>query len=110
MKQDVRKIPDGLERMVCAVEVSRITAERQVKVVADHVTIEQAVTVMVDKVGSFTIMCTPSDIESLAIGFIYSEGMIDGMDDVVAVSIKQQLPNVVGLRLEDPSRIAIKRN
>jgi FdhD protein len=71
---------------------------------------EQAVTIMIDKVGSFTIMATPADIEALAVGFVYSEGMIDGIDDVIAVSTKPQLPNVVGITVHGPTRIAIQRN
>ncbi|MHC4636485.1 MAG: formate dehydrogenase accessory sulfurtransferase FdhD [Planctomycetota bacterium] len=110
MKQNNGEIPDGLEQAVTLVEMSRITSEAPLEKVADCVVVEQAVTVMVDKVGSFTIMCTPADIEALAVGFVYSEGMIDSMEDVVAVSTKEELPNVVGIQVEDPSRIAIRRN
>ncbi|MHC4122555.1 MAG: formate dehydrogenase accessory sulfurtransferase FdhD [Planctomycetota bacterium] len=105
-----KKNPDGLEHSVCSAEVSRITSEGVVEKLIDSVVVEQAVTIMVDKVGSFTIMCTPSDIEALAVGFIYSEGMIDSIDDIVAVSVKEELPNVIGIGVEDPSRIGIRRN
>jgi FdhD protein len=78
--------------------------------VVDRVVSEQAVTVMVDKVGSFTIMCTPSDLEALAVGFVYSEGMIDGMEDVIEVLANEQTPKVIGIRVQDPSRVAVRRN
>jgi FdhD protein len=109
MKQN-SEIPDSLKQAVCSVELWRVASKASPKKLADCVVLEQAVTVMVDKVGSFTIMCTPSDIEALAVGFVYSEGMIDSIDDIVAVSSKQELPNVVGIQVEDPSRIAIRRN
>jgi len=110
MKQNNEKIPDGLQQAVCPVELSRIVSGNLREKVNDSVVIEQPVTVMVDKVGSFTIMCTPSDIEALAVGFVYSEGMIDSMKDVVAVSTKKGLPNVVGIQVQEPSRLTIGRN
>ncbi|MHC4266414.1 MAG: formate dehydrogenase accessory sulfurtransferase FdhD, partial [Planctomycetota bacterium] len=104
MKQNSKVIPDSLEQSVVSVNISRITSEYSQNKISDHVVVEQAVTIMVDKVGSFTIMCTPLDIEALAIGFVYSEGMIDSIDDVVSVSTKEGLPNVVGIQVKDPSR------
>ncbi len=109
MKQS-SEIPDSLKQAVCSTEIFRISSEGLTEKLTDHVVAEQAVTIMIDKVGSFTIMATPSDIEALAVGFVYSEGIIDSIDDVVAVSTKPQLPNVVGIQVEDPSQIAIKRN
>ncbi|MCK5564194.1 MAG: formate dehydrogenase accessory sulfurtransferase FdhD, partial [Planctomycetes bacterium] len=51
----------------------------------DDVAVEKAITIMIDKVGSFTVLATPDDIESLAVGFLFSEGMIDSIDDVVDI-------------------------
>jgi FdhD protein len=110
MKQNSKVIPDSLKQSVFSVNISRITSKYSQNKISDHVIVEQAVTIMVDKVGSFTIMCTPLDIEALAVGFVYSEGMIDSIDDVVSVSTKEGLPNVVGIQVEDPSRVAINRN
>ena len=110
MKQNNGKIPDSLNKAVCAVDISRVTLNTSSEKITDSVVVEQAVTVMVDKVGSFTIMATPVDIEALAVGFVYSEGMIDSIDDIVAVSTKPQLPNVVGITVHNPTRISIRRN
>jgi FdhD protein len=109
MKQN-SEIPDSLKQAVRSAEIFRISSEGLTEKLADHVVIEQAVTIMIDKVGSFTIMATPSDIKALAVGFVYSEGMIDSIDDIVAVSTKPQLPNVVGIAVHDPTRISIQRN
>jgi FdhD protein len=104
------EIPDSLKQAVCSAEIFRISSEGLTEKLADKVVIEQPVTIMIDKVGSFTIMATPSDIEALAVGFVYSEGLIDSMGDVVAVSTKPQLPNVIGIQVHDPTRVSIQRN
>lgn len=109
MKQN-SEISDGLKQTVSSTKIFRISSEGLTKKLADHVVIEQAITIMIDKVGSFTVMATPSDIKALAVGFVYSEGMIDSIEDVVAVSTKPQLPNVVGIVVHDPTRISIRRN
>jgi len=109
-REQSSEIPDSLKQAVRANEIFRISSEGLTEKLVDHVVIEQAITIMIDKVGSFTIMATPSDIEALAVGFVYSEGMIDSIDDVVAVSTKSRLPNVVGIQVHDPTRISIRRN
>ncbi len=99
-------LPDGASR---SVEICRIVSGQGPETTTDCVVAEQAVTVMVDKVGSFTIMATPSDIEALAVGFIYSEGIIDGIKDCLAVSRNEKLVHVVGIEVQNPTQIA-KRN
>lgn len=76
----------------------------------DVVVCERAVTIMIDKVGSFTVMCTPCDVEAMAVGFIFSEGMIRSAADVLEVCVKDDLPDVVGVVAHDPGRIAAGRN
>jgi FdhD protein len=91
------------------VEICRMTAGQKPEIKDDCVVTEQAVTVMIDKVGSFTIMATPSDMEALAVGFIYSEGLIDSFQNCLAVSQDEKLPNVVGIEIQNPTQIT-KRN
>lgn len=91
-------------------EIVRISSGQQAVELSDNVVLEQPVTIMIDQVGSFTVMATPCDIEALAVGFIFSEGLIDSIDQVVDIVTKPQAPNVVGIKVQDPSRIAIKRN
>jgi len=92
------------------ITLSRIESGDLHENVPDRVIVEQAITIMIDRVGSFTVMATPSDIEALAVGFVVSEGIINSMDDVLTVSAKEQLPHVVGIQVHDPTQIAIKRN
>jgi FdhD protein len=90
--------------------VFRIYSNGSTEQTNDNVITEQPVTIMIDRVGSFTVMCTPSDIEALAIGFIFSEGMINTIDDVIETYTKPELPNVIGIQVQDPTRIGIGRN
>ena len=76
----------------------------------DSVAVEVPLTIMIDKVGSFTILSTPCDTKALAVGFLFSEGMIDSMDDIVDIAVKPDTPNTIGIRIHDPSRITISRN
>ncbi len=78
--------------------------------VDDHIIVEQPVTIMVDEVGSYTIMCTPCDLEAMAVGFLFSEGMIDELNDIVSVTPSKADSNVIGVRLVDTSRVSVERN
>jgi len=92
------------------VDVCRIHASSQAEMVADRVIVEEPLTIMIHKVGSFTVMCTPSDIEALAVGFAFSEGMIRSADEVTAIATKEDLPNVIGLEIQEPAQLDITRN
>ena len=92
-----------------SIEICRIKRGQEPVITNDSVVTEKVVTVMIDKVGSFTIMATPSDVEALAVGFIYSEGIIDSFQDCLAVSQNEKLPNVVGIKVQNPTQIT-KRN
>jgi FdhD protein len=74
-----------------------------------EVVVEELVTVMVEDVGSFTLMCTPCDVEALAIGFAFSEGMISSIDDVVDYTYRPE-QQTIGMRIDDPQRATTARN
>ncbi len=75
MKADSSQTSFPSDQSVCAVQVYRFNADGQAtQRVSDQVIAERAVTVMIDKVGSFTIMCTPLDLKALAVGFVFGEG------------------------------------
>jgi FdhD protein len=46
---------------------------------------ERAVRLTVNGTALTTLMCTPTLLEALAVGFLYNEGLIDGLDEVVDV-------------------------
>lgn len=109
MKSDPSRLSDDLKPAVVETDIVRIdgvSAETK----SDLVVAERAVTVMIDKVGSYTIMCTPCDIEALAVGFIFSESIITSAKDIVSVTVKESNPDVVGIVVDDPGRVSIQRN
>ena len=77
---------------------------------ADRVLVETPVTIAVDQVGSFTLLCTPADLKALAVGFARSEGMIDTADDMVDLSVGSGRRPVVGMKVADPARVQAGRN
>lgn len=62
------------------------------------VAVEDTLTIQVQGVGSFTLLCTPCDAEALALGFAFSEGMITSIDDVLACNYRPD-QRTVGLHL-----------
>jgi len=53
---------------------------------------------------SYTILCTPADEGALALGFLRTEGIIDGMDDVDMVAPCHSRPDVLRVKLSADRR------
>ena len=98
-----------LQQSVTSVKIDRIMSDHNPETTMDSVVSEQAVTVMIDQVGSFTIMATPSNMEQLAVGFLFSEGVINKFQDCLAITRNEKLSNVVGVQVQNPTQIT-KRN
>lgn len=77
----------------------------------DHcdVVVEELLTIMAEDVGSFAVMCTPCDAVALAVGFVFSEGLISSKDDIIQLS-EQRDPHVIAMRVDDPEQIVSRRN
>jgi len=73
------------------------------------VVVEALLTIMVDGVGSFAVMCTPCDAIALAVGFAFSEGIISSKEDIIQLS-EQRDPHVVAMRVDDPEQVVSGRN
>ncbi len=52
------------------------------RLVTDQVVIEKEITLIVDRIGKYTLLCTPQKIKQLAIGFLYSKGIINDINDI----------------------------
>jgi FdhD protein len=104
---DWARVPDAGVRRVTPV---RFSAEGGPSV-ADpcEVAAEELITVMIQGVGNFALLCTPCDVEALAIGFAFSEGLIASRDDVQACAYR---PNerCIALRLDPPPQDPTSRN
>jgi FdhD protein len=61
---------------------------------------ESALTVDVERVESYTLLCTPTDLDALALGFLLSEGVVDGLDDVASLAPCADDPMTIRVRLK----------
>ncbi len=61
---------------------------------------EAPLTIDVMGVGSYTIMCTPRDRRALAVGFLFSDGLIESMADVASIRPCRSDPGVIRVYLE----------
>lgn len=78
--------------------------------VADDVVIEQPVTVVVADVGRFTLLCTPTDVEALVVGFLFSEGIIKTYAEIIELSIDTKNEFIVSVMVENPHYAIQGRN
>jgi FdhD protein len=71
----------------------------------NEVLVEQQWTISINDVGDFESLCTPCDVDALAVGFAYSLGVINTREDLVAIDCDRSAKRV-HLRLKnDPPRI-----
>ena len=111
MSENMTSENDTLANAMQTVRIHRISYDAcQTKEVDDLVATEQVVSIVVDEVGTFTVLCTPTDIDALAVGFVFAEGMIDTLDDVLDLSISSRDPSVVGIKVQEPARVVPGRN
>ena len=95
---------------VCHVEPLRISTDGGPSVRDScDVIVEELLSVAVEDVGSYTLMCTPCDVKALAVGFAFSEGVISTINDCLELTY---LPDqhVVSLRVAEPARGASDRS
>ena len=66
-----------------------------------RIAIEGPVTIDVDGNQSFTVLCTPDDKRAMAVGFLFSEGIIDSISDIALLNECIDDPDVIRVRLGD---------
>ena len=59
-----------------------------------HTIVETPVSLTVNGQVWLTFMCTPVDLEAMAVGFLYNEGIIETMDEVADVRLCEHGDNV----------------
>ena len=74
-----------------------------------EVAVEKLLTIKVEGVDAFTLMCTPSQVKPLAVGFAFSEGMISSIDDVLEFAHETD-SGVVHLRLREAVDCTVGRS
>lgn len=63
------------------------------------VAVEGPVTIDVDGNRAFTVLCTPDDKRAMAVGFLFSEGIIDSVSDIALLNECADDPDVIRVRL-----------
>jgi FdhD protein len=76
----------------------------------DLVIEEKLFTIQIAQIGSFTLLCTPTNLKELALGFIFSEGIIDSIDDVLTIDESRLNELLISLQVKNPEKVISKRN
>jgi FdhD protein len=98
--------PDMLslrESTTCEVQAHRFSADGTPPVEeACRLVVEEPLTIDIEGVGCYTLMCTPGDSLALAVGFAFTEGAIAGLSDITTLYRCEDDPRIVRLRLAQP--------
>ncbi|KPK77577.1 MAG: hypothetical protein AMJ79_02765 [Phycisphaerae bacterium SM23_30] len=84
---------DEVEVRTVSVDSSRLAAQER------QVVREAPLTIEIKNVGTYTIMCTPCDTVALAVGFAFSEGLIESRDDINLLTKCPDDSNVIRMQL-----------
>ncbi len=68
------------------------------------VAVEAPLTIDIDGVDSYTVLCSPGDRRAMAVGFMFSEGIIDGVRDIALLADCVDFEDVMRVRLARPPR------
>lgn len=85
-------------------------ASRQLESADDEVVVEQPITVRVDAVGSFTLLCSPIEIKELAVGFLFTEGLIESIDDIINISDYDPNAQSISIHIEHSDSLKTNRH
>jgi FdhD protein len=92
-----------LEKTTYAVQARRFstdgTAPREE---ACRLVVEEQLTIDIEGVGCYTLMCTPGDSMALAVGFAFTEGAITGVSDIATLYRCEDDPRMVRLQPAHP--------
>lgn len=65
------------------------------------VVVEAPITIDVDGIETYTLLCTPLDTEALALGFLFTEGVIDGPESIVSLAPCEDDAALIRVKLHD---------
>ena len=93
---------DKNDNPVTSVHGDRVSTSRAGEPpVAEQVCVvrEAPVRIDVEGVETYTILCTPADRRAMALGFLYSEGVVDGLEEVEVLKQCEDDPDTIRVRL-----------
>ena len=62
---------------------------------------EDPLTIEIKDIGTYTLMCTPSDKLAMAVGFAFTEGLISSVDDINVLMKCPDDPQVIRMQLAE---------
>ncbi|MEW5921325.1 MAG: formate dehydrogenase accessory sulfurtransferase FdhD [Bacillota bacterium] len=71
------------------IEIRRVKDGRRMDE-KDHVAVESPLTIFFNEQELVTLLCSPRDLQYLALGFLRSEGLINGVDELEKVTLDQE--------------------
>lgn len=86
---------------VRARRISTVDKEAPPKAEDVDVVVEAPLVVDVEGMERYTLLCTPMDRRAMAVGFLFSEGVITGMADVLSVELCDKDAHQVNVRLKE---------
>jgi FdhD protein len=66
------------------------------------VAVEAPLTIDIEGIDSYTILCSPDDRRAMAVGFMFSEGIIQGIGDIALLADCLDFPEMMRVRLSNP--------
>ncbi len=69
---------------------------------AAGVAVEAPLTIDIEGVDSYTVLCSPGDRRAMAVGFMFSEGVIQKIDDIAMLADCLDFPEMMRVRLNNP--------
>ena len=88
--------------------ITRIKSQN-VNEVEDSVIVEYPLTIYIDQEEFITLLCSPKSLKCLAVGFLYSEGIIESKDDIEDVVVYEE-KNIACVHLKNKRKLLEKQN
>ena len=93
-----------MQNEIESVSILRVTGESRSNV-DDVVARESPLTIILNNQELVTLLCSPKDLNYLAVGFLSSEGLVDSKDDVKSVTV-DEVRGVVRVETVDDRTLA----
>jgi hypothetical protein len=71
----------------------------QVESQNDLVAMEQPLILQIEDVGKYTLMCTPTEIKELAIGYMYTQRIINNINDIINIFPDNDNTNILHIKI-----------
>jgi FdhD protein len=85
----MRSESKAMENEIEKVSIFRVTEEGK-SALEDVVAREFPLTIILNNQELVTLLCSPQDLKYLAVGFLFSEGLLNGKDEIKKITVDEQ--------------------